>query len=76
MGPHLDRQFMKHSVVSLALLSVMMLVLFPYTAYSQLMVIGNDEKVTWDDAGKLVTMAPGKDSVVVVDIGTNPEAPK
>jgi len=76
MGPHLDRQFMKHSMVSLALLSVMMLVLFPYTAYSQLMVIGNDEKVTWDDAGKLVTMAPGKDSVVVVDIGTNPEAPK
>ncbi len=63
-------------MVSLTLLSVMMLVLFPCTAYSQLMIIGNDEKVTWDDAGKLVTMAPGKDSVVVVDIGTNPEAPK
>lgn len=76
MSPHRDRQFMKHSVVSLTLLSVMMLVVLPYAAHSQVMVIGNDEKVTWDDAGKLVTMAPGKDSVVVVDIGTNPEAPK
>jgi DNA-binding beta-propeller fold protein YncE len=41
-----------------------------------LMIIGNDEKVTWDDAGKLVLLEPGKDTVSVVDIGTDPLAPR
>ena len=76
MIAHRELQFVKRSVVSLTLVLVMAVVLRPYAAHAQLMIIGNDEKVTWDDAGKLVTMAPGKDSVVVVDIGTNPEAPK
>jgi DNA-binding beta-propeller fold protein YncE len=76
MIAHRERRFVQHSVVSWAFLFVMVLVLWPSAAHAQLMIIGNDEKVTWDDAGKLVTMAPGKDSVVVVDIGTNPEAPK
>ncbi len=48
---------------------------FP-TAARELMLIGNDEKITWDDAGKPVFMAPGKDQVLVVDIGTDPLAPK
>jgi DNA-binding beta-propeller fold protein YncE len=39
------------------------------------MIIGNDEKVTWDAKGKQLFTAPGKDSVSVVDI-SNPEAPK
>ena len=42
----------------------------------ELMIIGNDEKVSWDDAGKLVLLPPGKDSVLVVDIGTDPLAPR
>lgn len=41
-----------------------------------LMIIGNDEKVMWDDAGKLVLLEPGKDTVSVVDIGTDPLAPR
>src|SRR4029077_6110370 len=40
------------------------------------MIVGNDEKVTWDDAGKLVLLPPGKDTVMVVDIGSDPLAPK
>ncbi len=63
-------------MISLIGLLVVMLAVLPCAAHAQLMIVGNDEKVTWDDAGKLVTMAPGKDSVVVVDIGTNPEVPK
>src|SRR6201992_1564238 len=39
------------------------------------MIVGIDEKVTWDDAGKTVLAAPGKDSVLIVDLA-NPEEPK
>lgn len=42
----------------------------------ELMLVGDDEKITYDDAGKPVFMAPGKDQVLVVDIGTDPLAPK
>ena len=41
----------------------------------ELMVVGNDEKVTLDN-GKFVFSAPGRDSVSIVDIGTDPLAPK
>jgi DNA-binding beta-propeller fold protein YncE len=39
------------------------------------MIVGNDEKVWWDDDGKIVLSAPGKDSVLIVDLA-NPEDPK
>jgi len=42
----------------------------------ELMIVGNDEKVTWDDEGKGVNLPPGKDTVSVIDIGTDPLAPK
>lgn len=42
----------------------------------ELMIVGIDEKVTWDDAGKLVLLPPGKDLVTIVDIGTDPLNPK
>ena len=42
----------------------------------ELMIVGNDEKVSWDEAGKLVLLPPGKDTVSVVDIGTDPLAPR
>jgi YVTN family beta-propeller protein len=51
------------------------LALAPAPAQAQLMIIGNDEKVGWDDAGKQVFRAPGKDTVSIVDIG-NREAPR
>jgi DNA-binding beta-propeller fold protein YncE len=39
------------------------------------MIVGNDEKVLWDDDGKPVLSPPGKDSVLIVDLA-NPEEPK
>jgi DNA-binding beta-propeller fold protein YncE len=39
------------------------------------MIVGNDEKVWWDDDGKIVLSAPGKDTVLIVDLA-NPEDPK
>lgn len=42
----------------------------------ELMIVGNDEKVTWDAAGKTVFLPPGNDSVSVIDIGTDPLAPR
>ncbi|WP_460447966.1 YncE family protein [Alsobacter sp. SYSU BS001988] len=39
------------------------------------MIVGNDEKLVWDDEGKPVLSAPGKDNVVIVDLA-NPEEPK
>src|SRR5262249_41243915 len=39
------------------------------------MIVGNDEKVLWDDAGKLVLSPPGKDSVLIVDLAA-PMTPK
>ena len=48
----------------------------PAIAKAEVMIIGNDQKVTWDDAGKVVTSAPGQDSISIVDIGTDPENPK
>jgi len=54
---------------------VVVLALAPRQAPAQLMLVGNDEKVTWDDAGKPVFLPPGKDTVSVVDI-SNREAPR
>jgi DNA-binding beta-propeller fold protein YncE len=42
----------------------------------ELMIVGNDEKVSWDAAGKTVLLPPGKDTVLVIDIGTDPLAPR
>src|SRR5215475_1024083 len=39
------------------------------------MIVGNDEKLLWDDEGKPVLSPPGKDSVLIVDLA-NPEEPK
>jgi len=42
----------------------------------EFMLVGIDDKVTWDASGKVVFRAPGKDSVTIVDIGTDPLSPK
>jgi DNA-binding beta-propeller fold protein YncE len=39
------------------------------------MIVGNDEKISWDDAGKTVLSPPGKDSVVILDLA-DPLNPK
>jgi YVTN family beta-propeller protein len=40
------------------------------------MVVGIDNKVTWGNDGKVQNLAPGKDAVTIVDIGTDPANPK
>ena len=40
-----------------------------------LMIVGLDEKITFDDAGKPIMSLPGNDSVIIVDLA-NPEEPK
>jgi WD40 repeat protein len=40
-----------------------------------LMIVGLDEKLLWDDDGKGVLAAPGKDQVLIVDLA-DPENPK
>ena len=66
---------MKHNRVRLTIAILMLLLVFPLAAGAQLMIIGNDEKATWDDAGKVVLTAPGKDTVAIVDISKQ-ESPR
>src|SRR5438270_548251 len=41
--------------------------LWPVAASAQFLVVGNDEKISWDDKGTAVISAPGKDTVSMVD---------
>ena len=43
---------------------------------AQLMIVGNDQKFAWDETNTRQVMPPGKDTVSIVDIGTDPAAPK
>jgi DNA-binding beta-propeller fold protein YncE len=52
------------------------LIALPRLAGAELMIVGNDQKVSWDDAGKQVFAAPGQDSISIVDIGTDPTSAK
>jgi DNA-binding beta-propeller fold protein YncE len=58
-----------------ALAAVIALGFSAAVANAQLMIVGNDEKITFDEAGKAVNHEPGKDSVSIVDI-SKPDAPK
>lgn len=49
--------------------------LWPIVAAAQYLVVGNDEKISWDDKGNAVIAAPGKDTVSILDI-KNGAAPK
>jgi DNA-binding beta-propeller fold protein YncE len=44
-------------------------------ARPQLMIVGNDQKVVWDAQGNRQFVAPGKDTITIVDI-SSPEAPR
>ena len=45
-----------------------LLLALPGSADAQFLVIGDDNKLQWDDAGKPVFTEPGKDEVVIIDI--------
>ena len=42
----------------------------------ELMIVANDEKQSWDSTGKVMLSAPGRDSLSIIDIGTDPLAPR
>jgi len=48
----------------------------PASGKRELIVVGNDEKVGVSDTGAYVFSGPGKDSVSIIDIGTDPMAPR
>src|SRR5690349_22435203 len=63
-----------HGVTAIGAAAVLAFGLAPARA-APFMIVGNDEKVLWDDAGKLVLSPPGKDSVLIVDLA-DPMNPK
>ena len=44
-------------------------------ALGQILIIGNDEKLGWDESGKQITLEPGHDTVSVIDI-SKPDMPQ
>ena len=44
-------------------------------AFAQILVVGNDEKVGWDENGKTIYREPGKDTLSIIDI-SKPDAPQ
>ncbi len=60
----------------LLLVALTLVLLLPVTAPAQVLISGNDEKVVLDEAkAALVRIAPGKDTISVIDIA-NPETPR
>jgi DNA-binding beta-propeller fold protein YncE len=55
--------------------AVVVLGLASGSAGAQLMIVGNDEKITFDDSGKAVNHEPGRDTISIVDL-SKPEAPR
>jgi DNA-binding beta-propeller fold protein YncE len=67
--------FVRHASRQPALVALAVLLSAISAAQAQFMVVGNDEKVWWDDAGKQINQAPGKDTVGIYDI-KSPATPK
>jgi DNA-binding beta-propeller fold protein YncE len=44
-------------------------------AFGQILIVGNDEKLGWDESGKQITREPGHDTVSVIDI-SKPDMPQ
>jgi DNA-binding beta-propeller fold protein YncE len=65
---------MKHQLLAGVMLFAASSMAGPAQA-SPFMIVGNDEKVLWDDEGKPILSPAGKDSVLILDLA-NPEAPK
>jgi len=59
----------------LALTIAIALAWCPASSLADLMIVGNDEKVVFDAEGNRAFVAPGKDTISIVDI-TNREAPR
>ena len=70
-------QLLKSTIIVACLISIAgCAAMNPAPGKRELMVVGNDEKVGFSDAGAFVFSGPGKDTVSIIDIGTDPLAPK
>jgi len=70
-------QALKSVVVATCLISLAgCAAMNPGPGKRELIVVGNDEKVGITDAGAYAFSGPGKDSVSIIDIGTDPLAPR
>ncbi len=65
---------MRHARLTLMFTLVLVLATAPCVR-AELIIAGNDQKVRWDDTGKLTPLPPGNDTVSIIDI-TDREAPK
>ena len=66
----------RHAVgLSVATAILLSASLFGSASAKPFMIVGLDEKVLWDDDGKPILAAPGKDQVLIVDVA-DPESPK
>lgn len=65
------------TALGLSVATAILLIASPFHAAfaKPLMIVGLDEKLVWDDDGKGVLAAPGKDQVLIVDLA-DPENPK
>src|SRR5260221_5008344 len=66
----------KHSLLSsFSGVTFVAIVGFSSVQAAAFLIVGNDEKLLWDDQGKPIVSPAGKDSVVILDVA-NPESPK
>lgn len=66
----------RHAVgLSVATAILLSASLFGFAHGKPFMIVGLDEKLLWDDDGKPILAAPGKDQVLIVDVA-DPESPK
>lgn len=66
----------RHAVgLSVATAILLSASLFGSASAKPFMIVGLDEKLLWDDDGKPILSAPGKDQVLIVDVA-DPESPK
>jgi DNA-binding beta-propeller fold protein YncE len=59
----------------IALAAVLMVPVLTTAQAKPFMVVGNDEKMGWDDQGKAVLSLPGKDTISIIDLA-DPAHPK
>ncbi len=66
----------KHSLLSsFSGVTFLVIVSFSSVQAAPFLIVGNDEKLLWDDQGKPIVSPAGKDSVVILDVAS-PESPK
>ena len=69
--------FSRHTLLALALiLQISFLASAQAQTKKQFLIVGLDEKQTYSDKGVGIVGPPGKDSVLIIDIGSSPLEPK